>query len=169
MELIAANARINAKPAEVLTALTTTDGFRHWWTDDAEVGRDIGAPAIFRFGTIEVTFLIDRIDRHGIEMTCVDHKNYPEWLDTHLAFRVTPDGEGAYVDMLHDGFRDKNGCYAQCVERWNHYLTNLRAYCETGRGTPQLRPALSAPTAERRAENSGVAAVEPAVSRQPYI
>ena len=169
MELIAANTRINAKPAEVLTALTTTDGFRHWWTDDAEVGRDIGAPAIFRFGTIEVTFLIDRIDRHGIEMTCVDHKNYPEWLDTHLAFRVTPDGEGAYVDMLHDGFRDKNGCYAQCVERWNHYLTSLRAYCETGRGTPQLRPPLSAPTAERRAENSGVAAVEPAVSRQPYI
>ena len=80
MELIAANTRINAKPAGVLTALTTTDGFRHWWTDDAEVGRVIGAAAIFRFGTIEVTFLIDRIDRQGIEMTCVDHENHPEWL-----------------------------------------------------------------------------------------
>lgn len=138
MELIADSVRTYAKPAAVLTALTTTDGFRHWWTDDAEVGRDIGAPAIFRFGTIEVTFLIDRIDRHGIEMTCVDHKNYPEWLDTHLAFRVIPDGEGAYVDVLHDGYRDKNGCYAQCVEGWTHYLKSLRAYCETGRGTPHV-------------------------------
>jgi hypothetical protein len=66
--------RINAKPAAVVTALTTTDGVSHWWTDDAEVGRDIGAPAILRFGAIEVTFLIDRLDRQGIEMTCVAHK-----------------------------------------------------------------------------------------------
>src|SRR5262245_11318942 len=102
MELIVANTRINAKPSAVLAALTTTDGFRHWWTDDAEVGRDIGALAIFRFGASEVTFLIDRIDRHGIEMTCVSHKNNPEWLDTHLAFRVIADGDGAYVDVLHD-------------------------------------------------------------------
>src|SRR5262245_54794737 len=79
MELIAANTRVNAKPSGVLAALTTTDGFRRWWTDDAEVGCDIGAPAIFRFGTSEVTFLIDRIDRQGIEMTCVAHKNYAEW------------------------------------------------------------------------------------------
>jgi hypothetical protein len=82
--------------------------------------------------------LIDRIDRHGIEMTCVDHRNYPEWLDTHLSFRVIPDGEGAYVDLLHDGYRDKNGCYAQCIEGWTHYLKSLRAYCETGRGAPHL-------------------------------
>src|SRR5262249_48619809 len=32
LELIAAHARINANPAAVLTALTTTDGVRHWWT-----------------------------------------------------------------------------------------------------------------------------------------
>jgi hypothetical protein len=138
MELIAANIRIYAKPTDVLTVLTTTDGVRHWWTDDVEMGRDIGARAIFRFGTIEVTFLIDRIDCHGIEMTCVSHKNRPEWLDTHLAFRVIPDRDGTYVDVLHDGYGDKNGCYAQCVEAWTHHLESLRAYCETGRGTPHL-------------------------------
>jgi uncharacterized protein YndB with AHSA1/START domain len=138
MGLIAANTRINARPAEVVTAVTTSGGFRSWWTDDAEVGREVGARAIFRFGTIEVTFLIDRIDRHGIEMTCVDHKDYPEWLDTHLTFRVIPDGEGAYVDMLHDGYRDTNAFYAQWVKGWTHYLESLRLYCETGRGTPHL-------------------------------
>jgi len=141
MALIALNIRVDAKAAVVLAALSTTEGFRHWWTDEAEMGREIGAPAIFRFGTIEVTFLIDRLDRHEIEMTCVDHKNCPEWLDTHLAFRVIPDGEGAYVDMLHDGYRDTDGCYAECVAAWTHCLTNLRAYCETGRGTPHLTAA----------------------------
>jgi hypothetical protein len=117
MELIGANIRINAKPTLVLTALTTTDGFRHWWTDDAEMGREIAAPAIFRFGAIEVTFLIDRIDRHGIEMTCVHHKNCTEWLDTHLAFRVIPDGKGAYVDLLHDGSATKTGAMPNVSRR----------------------------------------------------
>jgi hypothetical protein len=120
----------------VLTALTTTDGVRRWWTDDADVGRAIGARAIFRFGTTEVTFLIDRIDRQGMEMTCVAHRNYPEWVDTHLAFRVIPDGVGTYVDVLHDGYRDKDGCYSECGERWTHRLESLRAYCEAGHGTP---------------------------------
>jgi uncharacterized protein YndB with AHSA1/START domain len=144
MELIAANIRIAARPAAVITALTTTDGVRRWWTDDAHLGRDIGTPAIFRFGAIEVTFLIDRIDRHGIEMTCVSHKNHSEWLDTHLAFRVIPDGEGTYVDLLHDGFRDKNGCYARFVEAWPYYLRSLRAYCENGCGTPHSTAAAAA-------------------------
>src|SRR5262245_7624549 len=142
VELIAANIRINAEPTAVLAALTTTDGIHQWLTEEASVGHDIAAPAIFRFGMIEVTFLIDRLDRHAIEMTCVGHRNYPEWLDTHLAFRVIPDGPGAYVDVLHDGYRCKDGCYAQSVEGWTHYLMSLRAYCETGRGTPWRVPDL---------------------------
>src|SRR5262249_57407461 len=97
---------------------------------------EIGSPVIFRSGASEVPFLIDRIDRHGIEMTCVKHKSRPEWLDTHLAFRVIPAGNGAYVDLLHDGYRDRDDCYAQCVEAWTCALESLRAYCETGRGTP---------------------------------
>jgi uncharacterized protein YndB with AHSA1/START domain len=135
---IAANARIQANPALVLAAVTTSDGFRRWWTDDAEVDRAIGRPAIFRFAAIEVTFLIDRLDGHGIEMTCVDHKSYPGWLDTHLALRVIPDSGWTYVDMLHDGFRDRNGCFSESHESWTRGMTSLRAYCETGRGTPYV-------------------------------
>jgi uncharacterized protein YndB with AHSA1/START domain len=151
VELIVASTRIGAEPARVVEALTTTDGIRQWLTDDADVGCEIGAPAIFRFGKIEVTFLIDRIDRHAIEMTCVDHKHQSDWLDTHLAFRVVPEGAGAYVDMLHDGYRDKHGCYSQWIEEWTHYLKSLRAYCETGRGTPHLTV-----TAGIRSERIGV-------------
>src|SRR5215470_2084616 len=127
MALIAANTHIDAEPAVVVAAVTTSDGLRQWLTDDARVGRAVGAPAIFRFGTIEVTFLIDRVHTHGIELTCVDHHNRPEWLDTHLAFRVTPDNGGAYIDMLHDGYRDRSGCYGESLERWTHGLTSLRA------------------------------------------
>ena len=147
MALIAANTRIEANPAVVVAAVTTSNGFRRWWTHEAEVGRAVGSPAIFRFATIEVTFLIDRTDTHGIEMTCVDHKNYPEWLDTHLAFRVVPDNSGTYVDLLHDGYRDLGGCYSESLERWTRGMTSLRAYCETGRGRPHVT---SGSGAERR-------------------
>ena len=141
MGLIAANTRIHAQPTVVLDALTTSAGVRRWWTDEAEMGRDIGAPIVLRFGAIEVTFLIDRIDRHGIEMTCVAHKNCAEWIDTHLAFRVIPEGDGVFVDVLHDGYRDRDGHCAQWTERWTDCLQNLRTYCETGRGTPRLTSA----------------------------
>ena len=42
------------------------------------------------------------------------------------------------VDVLHDGYGGKHGCYAQCVEAWTHYLKSLRTYCETGHGTPYV-------------------------------
>jgi len=136
MALIAANTHIHAELAVVVAAVTTIDGFRQWLTDDADVGRGVGARAIFRFGAIEVSFLIDRVDSHGIEMTCVDHRNYPEWLDTHVAIRVTPDSGGAYVDLLHDGYRDRSHCYVESLERWKESISSLRAYCETWRGIP---------------------------------
>src|SRR5262249_29593788 len=87
--------------------------------------------------TIEVTFLIDRLDSRGIEMTCVSHWNYAQWLNTHVAFRVIPDAGGTYLDLLHDGYPAEDGCHARCVEGWNYYLRSLKAYCETGLGMPQ--------------------------------
>src|SRR5262249_4804997 len=143
MPLIAASTHIQAEPAAVVAAVTTTDGFRQRLTRDADVGRAVGAPAIFLFGMIEVTFLIDRVHSHGIEMTCVDHDNCPEWLDTHLTFRVTPDNGGAYVDMLHDGYRDRSGCYGESLERWTDGMTRLPAYRETGAGTPDIPAVLN--------------------------
>jgi hypothetical protein len=119
VELIAMNIRIKARPAAVRAALTTAQG--------------IGAAAVFRFGAVEAIFLVDRLDSHAIEMTCVDHRNCPEWLDTHLAFRIVPAGEGAYVDMLHDGFRCRSACYAESIERWTRCLESLRAYLEESR------------------------------------
>jgi hypothetical protein len=34
------------------------------------------------------------MDARGVEMICVDAKNYPEWQGTHVAIRVIPEGSG---------------------------------------------------------------------------
>src|SRR5262249_32079307 len=78
---------------------------------DADVGCDIGAPAIFRCGTIEVTFLIDRFDRHGIEMTCVARR--------HVRFTGDP---GRWVGQEHRGpgtraLRRRRSAYPRSASR----------------------------------------------------
>ena len=95
-------------------------------------------------------------------MTCVSHKHCPEWLDTRIALRVIPDVDGAYVDLLHDGFSVDNMGYVQCVEAWNRRLKSLKAYCETGRGMPHANgipssvcgPVLRADAMEARCPSS---------------
>ena len=136
MNLIANTIRIAAEQSRVLEAITTTAGHRGWWTSDCQVGARAGDEAVFRFDAIEVVFRIDRVDGRGIEMTCVGERNQPDWLGTHLAIRAVADGAGTYLDLLHDGYGAKSACYDRCTGGWDHYLKSLRAYCETGRGTP---------------------------------
>ena len=136
MNLIANTIRIAAEQSKVLEAITTTAGHRGWWSQDCEVGAGAGEEAVFRFDAIEVVFRIDRVDGRGLEMTCVGERNQPDWLGTHLSIRAIEDGAGTYVDLVHDGYPGKGGCYDLCTGGWAHYLKSLRSYCETGRGTP---------------------------------
>jgi methyltransferase (TIGR00027 family) len=135
MELIAHHVHVSVAPGKVVEAVTTAAGFRGWWTD-CDMGR-VGEEAVFRFDPPrEVVFLIDRIDTRGIEMTCIRNTNQEDWQGTHLSLRAVAQGEGTYVDLLHDGYPAKNAFYEKCVAGWAHYLGSLRAYCETGRGLP---------------------------------
>jgi NAD(P)-dependent dehydrogenase (short-subunit alcohol dehydrogenase family) len=70
------------------------------------------------------------------EATELTSENQEEWQDTHPSIRAIADGAGTYVDLLHEGYQAKSAFYERCVAAWDHYLKSLRAYCETGRGTP---------------------------------
>jgi uncharacterized protein YndB with AHSA1/START domain len=130
MELIAKTIQVAAEPPRVIEAVTTTAGLRSWWTD-CDVGRASGEEAVFRFDERRAVFRIDRIDRLGIEMTCVRQEGQPDWQDTHLSIRAIGQEGGTRVDLLHDGYPEKNASYDKCVGGWDHYLKSLRAYCET--------------------------------------
>lgn len=140
-EIIATQLEIAAAPAVVAKALTTTEGHRAWWVPTAQVGARPGEHASFRFNNkdgsyMAVTFRIDRQDEHGIEWTCVADEHNPDWNGTRLAIRIAGSGGGTHVELLHSGFRDKTKVYEMCVGGWQYFMQSLKAYAETGRGTP---------------------------------
>jgi methyltransferase (TIGR00027 family) len=140
VELIAQDIHIDASPESVLEAITTTAGFRGWWTD-CDVGRAAGEEAVFRFDPPrEVVFRIDRMDGRGIELTCIRNVNQADWQGTRLSLRAVAEGDGTYVHLLHDGYPSRNAFYERCKDGWAHYLHSLRAYCETGGGMPWGAP-----------------------------
>ena len=136
MEFLAARIHIPAPHAKVLAAITTTEGMRGWWALDCKLGERAGQEAVFHFDEREVVFRIDRIDQQGIELTCIRNVGQPDWQDTHLSLRAITNDGGTQVDLLHDGWRQKNDFYESCKKGWDFYLKSLRAFVAKDGGIP---------------------------------
>ena len=138
METIKQTVEINAKPAEVYSALTTTEGNRAWWTKNCEVGSKVGATAVFRFenGKVEMRFRIAKLADDEVKLVCVGHENNPDWQDTVLSYRLAGRGDKTRLDLEHAGFREKNKMYEMCVGGWAHFTNSLKSYLESGSGQP---------------------------------
>jgi len=50
----------------------------------------------------------------------------------------------------HEGFAKTDKVYHQIRENWRYYLTSLKDYLETGKGTPGLPPSALYLTREER-------------------
>jgi uncharacterized protein YndB with AHSA1/START domain len=126
---------IAAPPARVLAALSTSDGVARWWTADNAVS---ASEHTYRFRKGEQrahsTFRVESADARGIALVCTD--STMGWLGTRLAFSAEPAGPGASVGLVHGGFPIDSACYDECVGGWKHFLGSLKAYLETGTGTP---------------------------------
>jgi uncharacterized protein YndB with AHSA1/START domain len=136
MELITTSVRIPAPHDKVLRAITTSEGHGGWWVTDCDVGRAAGEDAVYRFDGVPVVFRIDRVDGRGLEMTCTRCPIFADWIGTHITIRAIEDGSGTYVDILHDGYPERNGVYERCASQWGGYAESLRSYCVNGRGQP---------------------------------
>jgi uncharacterized protein YndB with AHSA1/START domain len=131
---------VAASPAKVIEALSTSAGIAAWWTTDNTV---TASTHTYRFGKdadrAEATFRIDAQDHRGIALVCTGEQNGMGWLGTRLAFAVEPMGSaGARVALAHAGFALDSNCYDECVGGWQHFLGSLKAYLETGKGTPHV-------------------------------
>ncbi|HVV81581.1 MAG TPA: SRPBCC domain-containing protein [Kofleriaceae bacterium] len=130
---------VAAPPARVLAALTTAEGVRGWWTQDCEIGPREHTYAFSAGGPrASATFRVDRADEGGVTLTCVREVNGMAWSGTELAFALEADGAGTHVALAHAGFPRLGGPYEQCVGGWRHFLASLKAYVETGAGTPHV-------------------------------
>jgi uncharacterized protein YndB with AHSA1/START domain len=124
---------IDVPAARVLAALTTSAGIAAWWTRDNTV---TATEHTYRFSEAGATFRIEQQDARGIALVCTSDHGGMGWLGTRLAFSVESVGAKARVALVHKGFALDSGCYDDCIKGWGYFLKSLKAYLETGTGTP---------------------------------
>jgi uncharacterized protein YndB with AHSA1/START domain len=123
---------IAAPVRRVYEALTTREGLRGWWTDDAEMEPRVGSVAVFGFGNRATVFRMridDLVPGRRVVWSCEGEPG--EWQDTQLTFELTPTPNGGTrLRFSHTGWRSPDGCFATCNSRWGVLMHRLKAFVE---------------------------------------
>ena len=134
---------IDAKPSAIYAAITTAQGLRAWWTEDCDVGTEVGGTHVFRFGPHRKQFRIAslipnrEVRWHCTASSIVGLQRPGEWVGTEILFRVQPLGQGrSRLAFEHIGLKPELECWDICQDGWRHFLVSLKMLVEGGRGTP---------------------------------
>lgn len=136
---------IKASPARVYSALTTTQGLQGWWTEDCEVGTQVGGIVHVRFGDTYKDLRIEQLEpNREVRWLCtLAHINHDsltqknEWEGTQIAFHLAPeDSDTTHLIFEHIGLVPSFECYELCNNGWRYFLGSLQQFAETGQGTP---------------------------------
>jgi uncharacterized protein YndB with AHSA1/START domain len=130
--------KINASPQRVYDALTLQEGLSNWWSRDAAAKPKVGSVAEFGFNkrSTVVKLQITQLDPNvRVAWRCV---NGPEkWIGTEFAFDLEPiDEQASILRFAHRGFAETDDFFMHCNTKWGYFLQSLKAYIETGKGTP---------------------------------
>ena len=122
----------------VYEAVATAEGVGAWWTRDGVRGdAAVGGRLQFYFGQPEPAAVMEVtvLDPGGrVQWSCVDGAD--EWIGTTLTFDLTRDEDATVVLFSHADWREPTEFMAHCSARWAYFLLSLKAYLETGTGTP---------------------------------
>jgi uncharacterized protein YndB with AHSA1/START domain len=129
---------IMATSQKVYEAVATNEGISAWWTRNGVKGDSaVGAKLSFYFGSPEPAAVMEVTELSPDEVvswSCVGGAS--EWIGTKLSFALTPKDDGTVVLFTHADWRSPSEFMAHCSARWAHFLLSLKAYTETGTGTP---------------------------------
>lgn len=128
---------IEATPAEVFNALTTSNGLSAWWTR-AETEPQVGGKARFSFGPNgEHLALMQITDLKPNELVAWDCIEGP-WVNTEsFIFKLSEDERGCSLQFANMGWAEMDAFYQHCNCKWGLFLgLSLKSYLETGQGYP---------------------------------
>lgn len=123
---------------KVFDALTSTSGYRGWWSKDCQIAEKPGAESSLKFnknGTIvSMRFRVDEVvPKKSVRWTCVAH-DMDSWIGTTLTWALAADGNATEVSFEHSGW--KGDAPEPVVQGWRHFVGSLRSFVETGEGQP---------------------------------
>jgi uncharacterized protein YndB with AHSA1/START domain len=141
-----------AAPAgRVIDALTTVDGLAAWWTA-VEGDEQVGGELRFIFGPSAVAVMrVDSVDAStGVHWTCLGC-HVEDWVGTQVHFDLTSlSDDQTELRFRHVGLTPQLECFSDCKSGWDHFISSLQTYVETGVGNPNG----SAEDLDRRAVRS---------------
>lgn len=125
--------QIAAPRDRVMHAITTSEGFRAWWTDDCVAVPRAGTVNIFRFhnGAVEFHFRVDELTPDHVAWTCQRAEKVPEeWVGTRVTFDLAPAAGGTLVRFGHLNWRSVDGEYPACNTVWGELMHRLKDCAE---------------------------------------
>lgn len=132
---------IETNEKEAFEAFTTEQGINGWWSRDCDIPSTVGEILRVRFTdhNVEMGFRIDEFTANKkVVWTCVENPN-PAFLDTIIQFEVKNSSSGVQFRFSHSNWDEQwNGKinYEQSKESWQHFMSSLKNYLETGEGQP---------------------------------
>jgi uncharacterized protein YndB with AHSA1/START domain len=143
MSAIVEDLTIEGSPQRVWGAITEPDEIMQWWAYEARVKPEVGALGEFRFrppaGVLqfEMTELDERSKVHWIS-----RQGTPHWTGTSVTWQLTPVQNGTRVVFTHDEFAQVDEAYGRTRGNWEYFISSLKSYLETGKGTPGVPPSV---------------------------
>ena len=137
---------VEAPPERVWSALTQPEEIGHWWTNDLNATPEVGSLAEFRFGEwgdFVIRFEVAELDAGKKVHWIHGYSSVAQWAETNVTWQLEPVQNGTRVVFTHDGFVKKDEVFEQTRGNWNYFLTSLKSYLETGKGTPGVPPFVS--------------------------
>ena len=129
---------IAVPPEKVYKALTEEEGIKSWYTLDAKIEPKIGSTAEFGFynRASVAKARIERLEPYKqITWRYIDGPG--EFLDSVVSFNLTVSSAGIILRFKHTGINGTTeDFFAHVNYSWAYYLTSLKLYLETGKGTP---------------------------------
>jgi uncharacterized protein YndB with AHSA1/START domain len=128
---------IATTPEQVYKAVTEQNGLASWWTKRTTAQPKEGTTAEFGFygGQFTMKFQVTKLEpAKKVNWTVL--QSGPDWAGTHITWDLTPDDKGTKVLFGHRDWTKTDGSFASVNYNWGYFLTSLKSYLETGKGTP---------------------------------
>lgn len=128
---------IESTPDNVYKALTEQNGLASWWTTNSKAQPKEGSSSEFGFSNPAFTIKLDVKKLNPsqfVEWTM--KQGAPDWQGTRVTWDLTPVDNGTKVLLGHRDYASTEGSFASVSYNWAWFLTSLKTYLETGKGTP---------------------------------
>ncbi len=128
---------IEVGPVKVYKALTEQDGLAGWWTTNTKAEPKVGAVDEFRFrgGQFVIKMAVAELEA-GKKVSWNVKQGAPDWEGTHVTWDLIPVEQGTKVLFGHRDYTSTQGSFASASYNWAVYITSLKGYLETGKGSP---------------------------------